>query len=448
MNRLSTTKIKNLKPKNKVYKAFDGDGLYIRVRPSGHKSWYYKFKVNKKEKVVYIDDFPNLLPAEARKKKGQLKAEIKLGIDPTKKLSSNKENTESSTQDLFKTIAEEWYKRRLVPKSECPKHQRVTLRYLEKDLYPDLAERSFQDITTPDLLSVLRKVEDKGKVYTAHRLCSIVGRICRFAKSSGVITNDPSHKLHEALTAHKEKNFASLTEPCDIANLMYDIPNYHGTDHVRLLLTLSPLLLLRPGEVRHLEWNDIFLHGGDFDDIPAYIQIPAERMKLDKPHIIPLSRQAIQILKELKPLSKGQYVFPSIKPGTPCLSENTANRALRAMGYDNSMMTAHGFRAMARTALDERLEYPVDWIEHQLAHTVRDVNGTAYNRTKHLKQRLMMLQDWADYLDWLVDKFTTTQQYGGYESKMQKSLKLLNADLIAMITDTLKDQSKPSVRLC
>jgi len=243
------------------------------------------------------------------------------------------------------------------------------------------------------LLAVLRKIESRGAVETAHRAKQTAGQIFRFAVSTGRAERDPSADLSGALKTPKKKHLASITDPKEVGKLLLAIDNFQGTATVTAALSLSPLLFARPGELRHMEWEEINWEGGQWE-------IPAEKMKIKQPHIVPLCKQAIAILKELQLLTgRGKYVFPSARGASRPLSDNGVRTALRTLGYDNDTMTPHGFRATARTLLDEVLGFRIEWIEQQLAHTVRDPQGRAYNRTKHLPQRKDMMQKWADYLD-------------------------------------------------
>ena len=272
-------------------------------------------------------------------------------------------------------------------------HRTRTWRLLKNDLFPPLGRRPIADISPPELLKALRRVESRGAVDTAHRAHQTSGQVFRYAIATGRAERDPSADLRGALKVHVKKHHAAITEPKELGKLLISIEAFSGTPVVKAALELSALLFVRPKELRHMEWEEI-----DWDQ--ALWQIPAEKMKMKQPHIVPLSTQAITILEEIHSLTgRGKYVFPSARGASRPLSENGVRVALRTMGYDNNTMTAHGFRATARTILDEVLCFRVDLIEHQLAHTVRDPNGRAYNRTKHLPQRIEMMQKWADYLD-------------------------------------------------
>jgi integrase len=267
-----------------------------------------------------------------------------------------------------------------------------TLRILEKDLYPTIGARPISQINAAELLVALRRIESRDAVDTAHRAKQASGLIFRYGIATGRCERDPSRDLAGALKSRKKKHHAAITNPKEVGRLMRAIESFRGTATVKAALQLSPLLFQRPGEIRHMEWGEI-----NWDE--KRWEIPAEKMKMRVQHIVPLCKQALTILEGINRLTgKGKYVFPSARGASRPLSENGVRAALRDLGFTNDQMTPHGFRAMARTILDEVLNYRVDWIEHQLAHAVRDANGRAYNRTAHLDGRIKMMQAWADYL--------------------------------------------------
>jgi integrase len=266
---------------------------------------------------------------------------------------------------------------------------------LERDAFPWMGKRPINEIRAPELLAVLRRVENRGALETAHRIRSIAGQVFRYAVATGRAERDCSGDLKGALPQPREKHHAAITEPKEVGPLLRAIDGYQGQFVVKCALRLAPLFFVRPGELRNAEWEEI-----DFDQ--AQWNIPAHKMKMGQPHIVPLCRQAIEILTELKELTgRSKYVFPSGRSFARPMSNNAILAALRRMGYDKDTMTGHGFRAMARTILDEVLRVRPDFIEHQLAHAVRDPNGRAYNRTAHLEGRREMMQLWADFLDGL-----------------------------------------------
>jgi integrase len=280
------------------------------------------------------------------------------------------------------------------------KHRNRVKRALENDLFPSLGKRPINEITSPELLMALRKIEARGAIETAHRAKQTAGQIFRFGVATGRAKRDPTPDLKEALQNRQKKHFAAITDPKEVGKLLVAIDAFQGTPVVKAALLLSPLLFQRPGEVRAMEWVEINWEEERWE-------IPVERMKMNQPHIVPLCSQSQELLTALHQLTgRGRYVFPSARGASRCLSENGVRSALRTLGYDNDTMTPHGFRAMARTILDEVLGYPVDWIDHQLAHAVTDTNGRAYNRTAHLPQRRNMMQEWADYLDTLRTQAT------------------------------------------
>jgi len=260
-------------------------------------------------------------------------------------------------------------------------------------LFPHIGHRPIAEINPPELLATLRRTESRGSIETANRAKQIAGQVFRYAVATGRAERDPTPDLKGALATPKVKHHATLTDPKDVAGLLRTIEGFTGTPTVAAALKLSPLLFCRPGELRYMEWAEI-----NWDE--SRWEIPAEKMKMRLPHIVPLPAQAIVILRNLQPITgRGRFVFPSARGASRPLSENGVRVALRTMGYTNDQITPHGFRAMARTLLDEVLGYRVDWIEQQLAHAVKDANGRAYNRTTHIKERTKMMQGWADYLD-------------------------------------------------
>ena len=381
---------------NKRYKVSDGKGLYLEVYPAGTKSWRMKYRFDDKEKRYVIGVYPEISLAFARKRREEVRTLIAQGIDPNLHKQAKKQARQVELSNSFEVVAREWLVKR-GRKSESGDKRLIAM--LEKDLFPFLGTKPICDITEQELLKVLNRIVSREAIETAHRAKQYAGQIFRFGVVTSRCSRDVSAALAEALPTPKEKHHAAITEPSQVGQLMTAIHNHNATPQVKAALMLSPLFFCRPGELRQLEWSEV-----DFETLR--IEIPAEKMKLRKPHIIPLSTQAIAILKELYlRTGNGKYVFPSPRGGSRPLSENGVRTALRTMGYTNEQMTPHGFRAMARTLLDEVLEVPAHWIEQQLSHAVRDPTGRAYNRTHHLEQRRGMMQKWADYLDELKQAF-------------------------------------------
>ena len=385
---LNVKTITAAQPTNKRYRLFDGGGLYLEVSPAGTKTWALKYRVAGKEKKYTIGKYPAVGLADARLQRELLKAEITAGNDPA----ANKKLKKLSTAaNLFGIIANEWFDVKIKPQSAV--HAKRTGSILNNHLMPHLADRPMVDVKPPELLNVLRLIEGQGSINTAHRARQIAGQIYRYAIASGRAERDPSADLKGALVNEKPKHFGAITEPAEVAHLLIAIDAYKGYPIVTAALKISPLLFQRPGEIRHMEWSEI-----DFDD--ALWSIPANKIKTKIDHLVPLSTQAIAVLRHIEQYTgRSRYVFPSARSNNRPLSENGVRVALRTMGYTGEQMTAHGFRALARTLLDEVLEYRIDYIEQQLAHAVKDPNGRAYNRTKHLDRRREMMQAWADYLD-------------------------------------------------
>ena len=390
---LTATAAKQAKPRDKDYKLSDEKGLFLLVKRNGAKYWRLKYRFGGKEKLLALGVFPEVSLKEAREKQIDARKLLASGIDPGEAKRANKAAQLQSSENSFEAISLEWFNTKMGDKSKS--HQDRTKRALEKDFYPALGRLPISDITPPVLLAALRKIESRGAIETAHRAKQVAGQIFRYAVATGRADRDPSSDLSGALKPSVEKHLAAITEPKAVGQLLTAIEGFQGTATVKAALQLSPVLFCRPGELRHMEWREINWEESRWE-------IAAEKMKMKQPHIVPLSKQAVEILKEHQLLTgRGRYVFPSARGASRPLSENGVRTALRTMGYSNDTMTPHGFRAMARTLLDEVLGYRVEWIEHQLAHAVKDTLGRAYNRTSHLADRTQMMQGWADYLDTL-----------------------------------------------
>ena len=393
MHKLAAKAASNAKPETKTYNLSDGGGLYLLVKPNKTKAWRFNYRFNGKQKTLAIGVFPDVSLKAAREKHKEARESLANDIDPSSQKKAMKAAKQSESDNNFEVVAREWVKTRGKKAVSTEKRQQALL---EKDLFPYVGNRPIADISTPEVLLVLRKIENRGAIETAHRAKRLLGQVFRYAIVTGRAERDPSADLKEALAQPTKTHFKSITEPAEVGPLITAINNYQATPVVMAALRLTPLLFCRPGELRHLEWKEV-----NFDE--ARIELPASKMKTREPHIIPLATQAMEILKELQLITgRGKFVFPSARGASRPLSENGVRTALRTLGYTNEQISPHGFRAMARTILDEVLNFPVDWIEHQLAHSVKDANGRAYNRTKHLEQRRGMMQKWADYLDELA----------------------------------------------
>ena len=390
---LTDTIVRNAKPRLKAYKIYDADGLFLLITPTGNKWWRMKFRYAGKEKLLSLGVYPEITLKEARARRDQEHKNLAFNIDPSMNRKAAKLAQTDSQRNTFEIVAREWVEKR--SPIWAGTHSQKLIRRLEVDIFPWLGKRPVADIKAPELLSVLRRIEDRGAVDTAHRALQNCGQILRYAVATGRAERDCSCDLRGALSQAKGGHFAAITDPKAIGGLLRAIHAYHGNLVTRCALRLAPLVFVRPGELRKAEWKEIDLEKAEWN-------IPAERMKMREPHLVPLSQQAIKILEEVRPLTgKGQYVFPSAISSKRPMSDNAILCAMRRMGIGKDEMSGHGFRAMARTVLDEVLQVRPDFIDHQLAHAVRDPNGRAYNRTAHLPERRQMMQQWADYLDGL-----------------------------------------------
>ncbi len=390
---LSDLKVAKSKPQaSKTVYLFDGGGLFLAVTPSGGKLWRMKYRFEGKSKMLSLGSFPVISLSDARAKRLEAQRQIEKGIDPGEVRKAQKTAQAPST-DTFEVIAREWHER--FKPTWTPGHAETTITRLERDAFPWIGTRPIAEIKAPELLSVLRRVESRGALETAHRVKSIAGQVFRYAVATGRAERDPVGDLKGALPPATTVHRAALTEPKEVAGLLRSIDGYEGSFIVKCALQLQALFFVRPGELRHAEWSE-------FDFESAIWSIPAGKMKMKQDHIVPLSWQAIDILKALQPLTgQGRYVFPSHRSSQRPMSNNAVLSALRRSGYEKDQMSGHGFRALARTILDEVLQVRPEFIEHQLAHAVKDPLGRAYNRTAHLEERKKMMQQWGDYLDGL-----------------------------------------------
>lgn len=390
---LTDLKVSRIKPQaSRTVYLFDGGGLFLAVTPSGGKLWRMKYRFEGKSKRLSLGSFPVISLSDARAKRLQAQRQIENGIDPGEIRKAQKTAQAPST-DTFEVIAREWHER--FKPTWTPGHALTTITRLDRDAFPWIGARPVGEIKAPELLSVLRRIESRGALETAHRVKSIAGQVFRYAVATGRAERDPVGDLKGALPPATPVHRAALTEPKEVAGLLRSIDSYEGSFIVKCALQLQALFFVRPGELRHAEWSE-------FDFESGIWSIPAGKMKMKQDHIVPLSRQAIAILNELQPLTgTGRYVFPSHRSATRPMSNNAVLSALRRMGYTTDQMSGHGFRASARTILDEVLCQRPDFIEHQLAHAVKDPLGRAYNRTSFIEERRNMMQLWADYLDGL-----------------------------------------------
>jgi integrase len=395
---LTDIKIKQLQPSEKNYKVPDEKGMFLLVRTSGSKLWQMKYRFGGKENIFSIGTYPEVRLKDARERRDKARSQLANGINPNEV----KKAAKISQSDLnsFSTIAMEWYARQEPAWASATAKKRLAL--LQNDLLPWLGRKDMSELTARDLLAGLQRIENRGAKDTAHNARQVLGQIFRYARVTSRTTNDPVQDLKGALAPKIASHRPAITDPRAFGHLLVDIERYSGSHVVRALLALCPLLFQRPGEMIAMRWQDINFESAEWCYVP-----PKTIIKTTCPsgvvHTVPLSKQAIGILQEIYPLTgRGEYVFPSERRQGGHASAGTVNKALQILGYDTSKThCAHGFRSSARTMLDEVLGFRVEWIEHQLAHAVRDVLGRAYNRTTHLPQRREMMQKWADYLDQL-----------------------------------------------
>jgi integrase len=385
---LTDTAVRNAKPREKPYKLSDSGALYLLISPGGSKLWRFKYRVEGKEKLLALGAYPEIPLKHARDRRDEARRLLANGVDPGVKRQVEK----AAAGDTFEAIAREWFAKFSV--NWAASHSEKVIRRLELDLFPWLGTRPIREITPPELLTCLRRIEGRGAFDTAHRAHQNCGQVFRYAVATGRAERDASADLRGALAPVKGGHFASITEPTKIAALLRAIDGYDGSQVVRTALRFAPLTFVRPGELRQAEWVEIDLDAADW-------RIPGSRMKSRAPHLVPLSRQASELLRELQPLTgRGRYVFPAATSNSRPMSENTINAALRRLGYGSTEMTAHGFRSMASTLLNEQ-GWNRDAIERQLAHGERNPVRAAYNYAEHLAERRNMMQSWADYLDTL-----------------------------------------------
>lgn len=385
---------RNAKGKEKSYKLSAGSGLYLLVMPNGSRYWRMKYSFAGKEKLLSIGVYPEITLKEAVEQRDAARAQLRAGQDPSEEKQLQKLKAELSVDGRFEAIALEWLEsRRDLAASTWAKAKWM----LETYAFPWLGRRPIDSISTSEVLAVLRRLETQDKIESTQRLRQICGQVFRYAVATGRLDRDPTTALRGALKTAKNRHYASITDPVKVGELLRAIDGYTGQFTTLCALRLAPLVFTRPGELRKAEWSEVDLEARQWC-------IPGEKMKMGVAHIVPLSQQAVVILKELQPVTgRGRYVFPSIRSGRDPMSENTVNAALRRLGYGTDDMTGHGFRSMASTLLHE-MGWTSDAIERQLAHSERNPIKAAYNRAEHLPERRKMMQAWSDYLDRLREE--------------------------------------------
>ena len=394
---LTATEVEKAKAGSVQKKLYDGRGLLLIVTPSGGKWWRFNYSFSGKSKTISFGTYPEVSLADARQRREDARKLLANGIDPSANRKAVKSANEELLANSLEVIAREWHKHMLERKEWSAEHATTILNRLEQDIFPWIGSKPITSVTAKEIKSILDRIRSRGVVETARRALTIMGQVYRYAIMTDRAEYDISAGFRGYLPSISKtrKHMASVTDPKELAPLLRAIDTYQGGFVAQCALKLLPLVFVRPGELRHMEWSEIDLEAAEWN-------IPGPKMKMKIDHLVPLSHQAIAILSELKPLTRSsKYVFPSTRSAARCMSDNTINAAFRRMGFGGETITGHGFRATARTILDEVLGFRVDFIEHQLAHAVKDPNGRAYNRTSHLAERKKMMQTWADYLDGL-----------------------------------------------
>lgn len=393
--KLTDAKLRALKPTGKTQKISDGGGLYIHLSPAGGKLWRLFYRFSGKQKTLALGKYPDVSLVEARKRRDEARELLGQGIDPGEKKKEGKAAAvaaEFAKAMTYEVVAREWFAKYSQGWTES--NRTKILARQENDVFPFLGSLSIGEITAPEVLAVARRIEERGAVDTAHRAMQDCSRIFRYAVATGRGERDPVADLKGALCPARSTSYASIKEPKAIGALLRDIDAYSGNLIVRAALRLAPYVFVRPGELRRAEWAEFNLEAAEW-------RIPAEKMKMRVVHIVPLARQAVEILHGLEQYTGGgRYLFPSMRANSAPISDMTLLAGLRRLGYGKEEMTMHGFRSMASTLLNEQ-GYNRDWIERQLAHGERNSVRAAYNYAEYLPERCRMMQKWADYLDGL-----------------------------------------------
>ena len=390
---LTDTFVKNVKHSGAASgdKYTDGRAMYLLVNAVG-KYWRMNYRFADKRKTLALGVYPDVGLAKARARRDKAREQLADDTDPATAKREEKQAQADAAANTFEAVARVWLTKTASKRAEVTQSRITTL--LEKDVFPFIGSMPISTIKPRDVLDkAVRKIEARGSIDTAHRAKQICGQIFRYAVAVGLAERDVTTDLRGALAAIPESHFAAITEPKQAGELMRSIFDYTGHPCTVAALKLTPLVFVRPGELRTAEWAEVDLDAAEW-------RIPASKMKMKVDHLVPLSMQAVALLRSMQPITgHGRYVCPSLRTGERPMSDNTINAALRGLGYSKEVHTAHGFRALARTIMDEVLGERVDLIEHQLAHAVKDPNGRAYNRTAHLPARRVMMQNWANYLD-------------------------------------------------
>ncbi len=385
MGKLTAREVKHAKPTDKPYKLTDGHGLYLLVQKSG-RYWRFDYRYLRRRKTLALGTYPTVSLKEAREKHVEVRKQLDRDIDPGHLKKMTKAARFAAAENCFENLAWEWFSKQ----NWTEGHRRTVKGRLNLNILPWLGDRPVNEITPQEILAICRRVESRGAIETAHRCRTIISQVFRYCVASGLAASDPCRDLRNALAPVPEKHMATILDPKQIGTLLRAMDGYKGHTVTRAALRLAPLVFVRPGELRKMEWPEIIFAESQW-------KIPAEKMKGKVPHIVPLSWQTLEIIKDLHPLTgEGNYVFPSIRSTARPMSENTVNGALRRLGYTKEELTSHGFRSMASTLLHE-LGWQSHLVERQLAHKDSTVRGV-YNHAEYLPERKEMMQAWADYL--------------------------------------------------
>ncbi|MBC2663416.1 integrase arm-type DNA-binding domain-containing protein [Novosphingobium flavum] len=391
---LTDVAVRNAKPGPKPYKMGDSHGLFLLVQPTGGKLWRFKYRVDGREKKLAIGPYPEIGLGEARRRRDEAREAMAAGKDPAREKQRDKVRAKVEAENTFAAITAEF----------CEKRKRDGQRawapatakrceYLLSILCGSIGNMPIAEIEPADVLVAVRRIEGKGKLESARRTLQLAGSVFRYAVATARLKSDPTRDLKGALTSPTVTHYGAVIDPAGVGELLRSIDGYEGQPITKFAMQLAPHVFVRPGELRHAEWSEIDLEG-------ALWTIPAGKTKMRKEHVVPLSRQAIAILKSVQPLTgPSGYVFPSVRTRRRPMSDNTINAGLRRLGYATDEMTAHGFRAMASTLLNESGKWNPDAIERALAHGDTDKVRAAYHRGAHWKERVAMAQWWSDFLD-------------------------------------------------
>lgn len=393
---LTDVAIRNAKPGAKAIKLADGGGMFLLITPAGGKLWRLKFRIDGREKLLAIGAYPDIGLGEARRRREEARELIALGKDPSREKQREKVRARIQAADTFGAICSEYCekRRRDGAKGWAPATA-IRSEYLLSLVVGSIGKLPIGEIEPADVLTAIRRIEGKGKLESARRSLQLAGAVFRYAVATARLASDPTRDLRGALTAPTVTHYGAITDARKVGQLLRAIDDYEGSGITKLALQIAPHVFVRPGELRHAEWSEVDLDG-------ALWIIPAGKMKMRKAHHVPLSRQAVELFREAHSATgpKG-YVFPSVRTRARPMSENTINAGLRRLGYATDEMTAHGFRAMASTLLNESGKWNPDAIERALAHGDTDKVRAAYHRGAHWQERVEMAQWWSDYLDTL-----------------------------------------------